>query len=574
MSNITKPIVQREWELIRDRIGLILAQELATQAQLDYNDVLFELPDVYIERFVPVSHEEMPAVNVMVAQGEYNQETQQTQDGTWTFYIDGYCTAKDEDGQRGDQYASMRLHRLMGICQAIIMDSRFKTLLFEPGAISNRTVKGIMMADPTKAMEATNAVMARMTVEVRVSDDVELIDSIPLAEYATIAKMSDTDLGYLWGGTSTFTPPSTCSDSELNVNGVFLANIPSGEEFNLVVVDTGGNVVGDAYGNTIIVPAVEADPVTMTFNTAPISETPAGGAKAISVRGSDASAKGTATTDTASSLVVDVADSTVSNSDDTYSVNVVSEAPLDLPDVTHTDSDGSPVILPAQTPLTCTPSVAAQNSATPFKTGAVRSDISNDDGTQQFGRGADYWNLSASDRPTGNFFGSLKRFTGITGGYEDELNPGNWYDVDDNPTTEVLAFPDDIIIDWSTEDPVSGAFYMWYRIPSAAINGSTAVQTDAPGQSYGGWSGWRVPNIITMLSIYNYDAFSTSYHLAWDVVPFHISRTSFREMWSCSPSRITNRLLTYSSAGVMNPRVFTQSSVYYFPFRIGNTSEL
>lgn len=198
MSNITKPIVRREWELIRDRIALILAQELATQAQLDYDDVLFELPDVYTERFVPFSHEEMPAINVMVAQGEYTQETQQAQDGTWTFYVDGYQKAKDTDGQRGDQYAAMRLQRLMGMCQAIIMDSRFKTLLFEAGSISNRSVKRIMMADPTKAMEATNAVMARLTLEVRVTDEVELVDAIPLAEYATIAKMGETALGYLW----------------------------------------------------------------------------------------------------------------------------------------------------------------------------------------------------------------------------------------------------------------------------------------------------------------------------------------------------------------------------------------
>lgn len=307
MSNIIKPIVRREWELIRDRIGLILAQELATQAQLDYDDVLFELPDVFIERYVAFNHTEMPAINVMVAQGEYTQETQQTQDGTWTFYVDAYATAKDEDDQRGDQYANMRLQRLIGMCQAIIMDSRFKTLLFEPGAISNRTVKGIMMADPTKAMEATNAVMARMTIEVRVSDEVELVDAIPLAEYATIAKLSDTPLGYLWGGTSTFTPPTTCADSVLNVNGVFLSNIPSGEQFYLVVVDTNGLQVGDVYGDTIIVPAQTADPVTMTFNTAPITSTPAGGSKAITVRVSGGGSNiGTKVTDTASSLIVEV----------------------------------------------------------------------------------------------------------------------------------------------------------------------------------------------------------------------------------------------------------------------------
>lgn len=232
MSNIVKPIVQREWELIRDRLGLILAQELATQAQLDYNDVLFSLPDVYIERYIPFNHTEMPAINVMVAQGEYTQETQETQDGTWTFYVDGYQKATDEDGQRGDQYAAMRLQRLMGVCQAIIMDSRFKTLLFEPGAISNRRVVSIMMADPTKAMEATNAVMARMTVEVRVSDDVELVDSIALADYATQAQLSDTAIGYLWGGTAVTPPVPVCDPGTFkNSDDTYTAEVPSGGTF-------------------------------------------------------------------------------------------------------------------------------------------------------------------------------------------------------------------------------------------------------------------------------------------------------------------------------------------------------
>lgn len=266
MSRIPGPIGQRQWELIRDRIGLILAEELATQAQLDYDDQLFINPSVYVERFKPFNHTEMPAVNVMVAQNEYTQETQQSQDGTHTYYVDMYVNAKASAGLRGDELAAKKLHRLVGMCQAILMDSRFKTLLFEPGGISNRSVKRIQMADPTKSMEAANTIMARMTVEVRATDNVELVDAIPLDEYVTIAKMGATGEGYLWGGSTSFTPDTGCADSVLNVNGVFLSNIPSGEEFNLVVVDTLGNQVGEAYGNTITVPTAECLDVDITVN--------------------------------------------------------------------------------------------------------------------------------------------------------------------------------------------------------------------------------------------------------------------------------------------------------------------
>lgn len=46
---------------------------------------------------------------------------------------------------------------------------------------------------------------------------------------------------------------------------------------------------------------------------------------------------------------------TVQNSDVTYSEQVASGGVLELPDITHTDSDGSPVTLPAQTPFVATP---------------------------------------------------------------------------------------------------------------------------------------------------------------------------------------------------------------------------
>lgn len=268
MSNIPGPIGQREWELIRDRLGLILAQELATQAQLDYDDVLFELPDVYIERYVPFNHTEMPAINVMVAQGEYTQETQQSQDGTWTFYVDGYATAKDEDGQRGDQYAAMRLQRIMGICQAIIMDSRFKTLLFEPGSISNRSVKSILMADPTKAMEASNAVMARMTVEVRVSDGVELVDAIELADYTTQVQLSDTALGYLWGGSAVTPPVPLCDPATIvNSDDTYSQEVASGTTFELADINltVDGQDLGTFPAAVDIVTTLPGG-LTVTFN--------------------------------------------------------------------------------------------------------------------------------------------------------------------------------------------------------------------------------------------------------------------------------------------------------------------
>lgn len=52
---------------------------------------------------------------------------------------------------------------------------------------------------------------------------------------------------------------------------------------------------------------------------------------------------------------------TVENSDSTYSLSVPSGVTTILPDITHTDSDGSPVVLPAQTPFVATVCSTVQN---------------------------------------------------------------------------------------------------------------------------------------------------------------------------------------------------------------------
>lgn len=49
----------------------------------------------------------------------------------------------------------------------------------------------------------------------------------------------------------------------------------------------------------------------------------------------------------------------VTNSDATYNATVNVSETLVLPDITHTDTDGTPTTLPAQTPMVCTPAVCS-----------------------------------------------------------------------------------------------------------------------------------------------------------------------------------------------------------------------
>lgn len=55
-----------------------------------------------------------------------------------------------------------------------------------------------------------------------------------------------------------------------------------------------------------------------------------------------------------------IADSVVTNSDNTFSMNVPAETNPVLADVTHIDSDLTPVVLPAMTPMVCTPAATPE----------------------------------------------------------------------------------------------------------------------------------------------------------------------------------------------------------------------
>ena len=52
-----------------------------------------------------------------------------------------------------------------------------------------------------------------------------------------------------------------------------------------------------------------------------------------------------------------ITDATVTNSDASYNANILAQGNLVLADVTNTDSDGTPIVTPAQTAFVCTPQI-------------------------------------------------------------------------------------------------------------------------------------------------------------------------------------------------------------------------
>jgi hypothetical protein len=196
MSKITGPIPPQSFELVRDRIGEILADEINNQFAIVTNN-----PDlkatVWVERFFPFDETELPAVVVMLAKGSYDGQTQIQADGTYTFNIDGHFRSKSKADGKGDKKAMLNLQRLLGVMRGILDHPEYTTLGFQNPFVMKRHIKDISIADPN-GNDVSAVVMGRLTFEVKVPEKYNLKVPGLISGYDTTVKLEETEKGYYY----------------------------------------------------------------------------------------------------------------------------------------------------------------------------------------------------------------------------------------------------------------------------------------------------------------------------------------------------------------------------------------
>jgi hypothetical protein len=193
---ITGIIPSQNFELVRDRIGQILALEFANQYVLTSNDDINVT--VYNDRIIPFDKTDTPCINVVFASGNYPSKYEDKQDGSYTFNIDCYCTAPSTSSNEGGKKANQELQKILGIVRAILSNPLYRTLNFPMPSLSHVSVSGIQIASPENKQDASSMVMGRVTFMVNVIETVELSLANTLAGSITSVKMEETDLGYYW----------------------------------------------------------------------------------------------------------------------------------------------------------------------------------------------------------------------------------------------------------------------------------------------------------------------------------------------------------------------------------------
>ena len=452
MAQINHAIGSRAFELIRNQIGAILAYELPNQATLNNDDRLNA--EVFVERFVPIGDEEVPLVIVGFSDVVPGLKTASSTDGEMTFLIDCYEKAKSTtDDPQADKTAAIRLQRLIGVIHGILSHSRYRTLGFAPPFIEHTEVKEIKMAAPKDAKDASSVVMARIEFIVRAPDKNIPIDPVVLDGYTTQALLGLTALGYTYGNYQGQPVSPVCADVQIELNGISIVSAESGATVDIPVVDSNGLVVGAWNGTNFVVPA--------GGNGTEIIKDSAG-----LVLYTDIIPGGSTNNRTIVDGVNTLNGGAISGilAEGTKAITLKDPTGATVIPTINTDSATN---LDLEIP-------ASVNNYNVYKSGAITSLFTNDDGDIQMGNGTDFLTLTAN-----NYFGNLDKFTDRNG---------------------AQVYPDGIVLDWSTQQ-LNGDVLAYQKTPEPSSSGQLNQILALTPATRDGFSGWYVANARQMTNL-------------------------------------------------------------------------
>ena len=197
MPLINEILAPMNFEAIRDRIASIVKSELLNQS------VLQNLPklnaNVFAERLVPINYTEMPAINCMLAKGNYDELVALSKDGNYQFNIDIYTCSETIGLTRADFQSVKDCQQLAGLIFKILMHWKYRRLNFAPPLIEHTEINEIKFADPDQRNETMSVMMARLIFFVRCNETIApLTNATVIDGNLTSVKINDTNVGFVY----------------------------------------------------------------------------------------------------------------------------------------------------------------------------------------------------------------------------------------------------------------------------------------------------------------------------------------------------------------------------------------
>lgn len=139
-SIITELIPDQPFQIIQNRIGEILLEEITAQHTLQNLDSSFAF---FVERISPPDVSEDVVITIACREQDNQEYTQQSSQGQNMYFIDIYCVGIENGNQSMSENVRLKLFKYVGIVKYILNSGKYPTLGLPRGLIGNRHVKKV-----------------------------------------------------------------------------------------------------------------------------------------------------------------------------------------------------------------------------------------------------------------------------------------------------------------------------------------------------------------------------------------------------------------------------------------------
>lgn len=141
-SIITETIGIQNFEVVANRIGSILLEEIENQKRLQgFRDTT----EIYLERIEPYSKEQDVMITIAFREAQYEGQTARDSQGNYLYFIDIFCAGHGDGEIEPSIIAKDKLFRYVGLCRYILTSGKYMTLNFPPGFIGGKYIEKITL---------------------------------------------------------------------------------------------------------------------------------------------------------------------------------------------------------------------------------------------------------------------------------------------------------------------------------------------------------------------------------------------------------------------------------------------
>lgn len=195
MAYITGIIPKQGFEIVRDKIGAILLDELTTQKTRQGSEFPEDI-NIYSEALPPQDSSEQVTINVLLDSATYGQITQKDAQGRTLYFIDIYSSGRQTSDTTGSQDSAYRRDKFLGMCMFIFRSAYYRTMDLPPGTIGGVYVESFATTDPIKKEDSDYTSFARIQLAVRIQEDAQAWTGINLIGNDTTVNLNQTTKGF------------------------------------------------------------------------------------------------------------------------------------------------------------------------------------------------------------------------------------------------------------------------------------------------------------------------------------------------------------------------------------------